>query len=433
MKAIGTFALLLAAGALAACNECTGTLACRVDPEISYTGQLLDRNTRRGVGGVAIAFVRDSGVRLDADTVKAITNGDGYFTLRAGAAGDGEVHGHLRVFSPTPYTVPSISFRTATTRGDGGFIGRLVTKPYFRIVGFVRDRKTLAAIEGAKIVWRRTGGGRVSQDTVTFTTGTGGAFSWLPEVTDFSAIEASFEITAAGYPRTFVVNRKLELQYFDNDLSIQYIPVGMGFPQYAVTGRRGTGVPLAGTTVTLTRLSGVATTPQQITIPVTEFGAFGFPLEPQAPGTTFVQVRINPPAPFTPETRTVPLTTSDDDVPRNLGFMGIGAHVYFGAELRDASGALVDEGTAVRIRRVAGLPLLLTPTFPDGDHRPVNSRGRFEYGTPMADSGSVTFDLTIQHAAPFVWDTIRGITVQSRFNDTLINLGTLTVPKRPQP
>ena len=421
---------------LTACSECTGTMSCRVDPEISYSGQILDRGTRRGVPGTSVAFVRDSGVALGVDTVKGMSDGDGFFALRAPTLRDGVVHGHLRVSPPAPhapYTVPVVSMTATRTRGDGGFLGRLVTKPFFRLIGFVHDRKTQGAIEGAKVFWRRNSGGRVTQDTITFTTAAGGAFSWLPDVTQFGAIDATFQITAPGYPRTFVFTRTLELQYYDNEMSIQQIPVGTGFPQYAVTGRRGTGAPMAGTTVTLTRVSGVATVPSQVTIPVTEFGAFGFPLEPQQPGTTFVQVRINPPAPFAAETRVIPLPTSDDDVPKNLGFMGFGAHVYFGAELRDSAGALIPEDTPVRIRRVAGLNLILAPTFPDGDHRPVNAKGRFEYGTPTADSGSVTFDFTVQHPAPFSWDTIRGVTISARFNDTLVNLGTLTLAKRRRP
>jgi hypothetical protein len=435
MRAFPLVALALASGAIA-CNECSGTFACRVEPEISYSGQVIDRATRRGVGGTQLWFVRDSGTQLVGDSVNAVSDPGGFFVIRASTERDGVVHGHLRVAAPAPnapYTIPVISLTTSRTLGDGGFIGRVVTKPFFRLVGFVHDRKTGSAIEGATVFWRRTAGGRVSQDTITFTAGAGGAFSWLPEVTDARAIEATFQITAPGYPRTFSFDRKLELQYFDNALSIQQIPVGMGFPQFAVTGRRGTGEPLVGTTVTLTRISGVATTPSQVTIPTTEFGAFGFPLEPQQPGTAFVEVRVNPPAPFAAETRVIPLPTSDDDLPKNIGFMGFGAHVFFGAELRDSDGALIPEGTAVRIRRVSGLPLLLAPDFPDGDHRPVNAKGRFEYGTPMAGAGSVTFDLTVQHPEPFVWDTVRGITVQSRFNDTIIDVGPLTLAKRRKP
>jgi hypothetical protein len=424
-------ALVLAQG----CNECTGTLDCRVDPEISYSGQVIDRATRRGAGGVNIAFTRDSGMRLAVDTVRAQSDADGNFVLRASALAQGPVHGHLRVSggSAATYTIPVVSLHTSRTRGDGGYIGRIVTKPFFRLIGFVRDRKTLAAVEGATVFWQRMGGGTLSRDTITFTTAAGGAFAWLPDVLDFTAVEARFSITAPGYPRTFVIDRKLELQYFDNDLSIQYLPLGIGFPQFAVTGRRGSGQPLAGTTVQLTRVAGIPTQPEQVTVVPTEFGAFGFPLEPAAPGTTFVRVNINPPAPFTPESRIVPLVTSDDDIHRNIGFLGVGAAAYFGAELRDETGALIPEETTIRIRRVSGLPLLSPPTFPDGDHRITDRHGRFEYGTPTADSGTIIFDITVRHEPPFVWDTIRNVTVQSRYSDSLINLGTLVLPRRKQP
>ena len=420
------------------CGECIGTPSCQVAPEISVDGQIVDHATGRAVGGTAVVFVRDSGLILEADSITAIANGDGFFALRMGATTDGTVHGHVRVAAPAPfqpYTIPGISLATTRTRGDGTFIGRFVAKPYFRLIGYVRDRKTQAPLEGVTVIWRRNSGGRVSQDSMTFVSDYGGIFAWQPEVVQLGTINATFELRAPGQARAYVLTRDLALFFRESETRLEVLPVGMGLSYYAAAVRRGLGLPLSGATVELTRLSGVATLPQQTTITPNQYGSFDIALEPQAPGSLYVRVRVIPPAPLPAESRTVAMATSDDDVKQFLGTIGYGAAAFFGAELRDsATGTLLPDQTPVRIRRVGGLLLQWpSPPPPEGDPRVVNSRGRIEYGAPTADTGAVTFDVTVQLPTPFAWDTIRGITVPSRYNDTLVDRGTLLVRRRPRP
>jgi hypothetical protein len=255
---------LVSAAALASltlsCGECIGTPSCRTRPEISYDGQVVDHATGRAVAGTTIVFARDSGILLDADSIKAVANRSGYFALRMGSHNHGTVHGHIRIAAPPPfqpYTISGISLTTSQTRGDGAFLGRLVAKPYFRLIGFVRDRKTQVPLSGVTVKWARTSGGRVAQDTMTFVSDYGGIFAWHPEVVEPGTINATFELTVPGHARRYLITRDLELSHLEGETRIEALPVGHGLPFYATAVRRGLGRPLSGTTVELTRLSGV--------------------------------------------------------------------------------------------------------------------------------------------------------------------------------
>src|SRR6185295_9828093 len=122
---------------------------------------------------------------LDADSIATVADEHGYFTLRTGAASDGVVFGHLRVAAPAPYppyTVPDLQLQTTRTKGDGAFIGRIGAKPFLVLIGIVRDRKTLQRLGGVRVTMMRNGGGKLSSDSVTFTSDENGQFAWYPDV-----------------------------------------------------------------------------------------------------------------------------------------------------------------------------------------------------------------------------------------------------------
>ena len=426
-------AVLSAAGS---CTECTGTVGCETPPELSYSGQVIDHRTGAIVGHTRVAFVRDSGVWIDPDSVEVVANAEGFFRFRVDAAGDGRVHGHLRIAAPAPYEpyVAGLSLQTTRIRGDGAFLGRITAAPFLVLIGVVRDRTTLRRLRDVRVTMRRISGGRLEADTISFTSDGVGQFSWYPRVVAAGTIRTSFEIEAPGHDRRYRFERDVPLSFRDGEELYLILPVGMGLPIVAITGRRGVGVPVPGTRVEQTLTGGVAAQPSDTTFEPTEFGVFNFPFRPQVPGTLFVRLRIVPPAPLPAETRQVTLVTSDDDITQSLGFMGVGAHAYFGVSFRDeATGALLPEGTPVSVRRVGGLPIASTTTHAEGEVRFVTPRGTLEYGAPTADTGQMVFDLTVRHPAPFAWDTIRGVTVRSRFNDTIIDLGSMSTRKRMRP
>lgn len=421
--------------ALGACDECAGTPSCMTDPHLSYYGQVIEHRSGAAIAGTSVTFIRDSGTALAADTVRTVSDADGFFSLRVGAYGEGDVHGRLVVDGPAsaPYTVPLLTLPARRGRGDGAFLGRFVTRPYLLLVGHIRDRKTLQPLPDASVTVTRDSGGALSESSATFVTDAGGQFAWYPDVIDGNSVTLTFAITAAGYPRTYRVTRTLPLLYRDGEMSFQIVPVGLGFPQYGNSGRRGFGTPIPGVTLEFRRLSGVETSPQRLTMPGPEHGAFGIPLEPLAPGTLTVELRLIPPAPLPVEVDTLTVATSDDDIPESLGFFGYGAHVYLSADLRYAdTGEPVPGGTIATLKRTGGLPLLWeTPA--EGDARVVGPNGRLLYGAPTPDSGQVTFDIIVRLPPPLAWDTVRAVVAPARYSDVPAHLGVLAVRRRNVP
>ncbi|HEX7938740.1 MAG TPA: hypothetical protein VF483_07080, partial [Gemmatimonadaceae bacterium] len=242
-----------------------------------------------------------------------------------------------------------------------------------------------------------------------------------------------FVLEAPGHPRAFRFDRDVPLLFRDGDESYQFLPVGTGLPYVGRVGRRGISVPLPGTFVELTRVGGVATIPEQVTVPVDSYANFSIALEPQEPGSLFVQMRILPPAPLTSETRQLALATSDDDSLTILPWTGYGAQAGFIVQLRDTTGTPLPQLTWMRVRRTGGQVLEGRVFPPGGEYRATNSQGRIDYAASTPDSGSVTFEVIVELPAPFKWDTIQGLTVPARYNDTLVDAGALVVHKRPRP
>lgn len=428
--ALATLPLLLTA-----CDECAGTPSCRVYPTVSVSGQFVEHKTDRAVSGVSVAFVRTGGIDLINDTLWGVSDRDGFFIARGGSIYSGRVEGKLIVNPPAPFepfVVPDVVLRAATIRGDGDNIGRLVVNPYLLLVGHVRDRATLAPLVGASVRFRRIGGGALESDMKTFTTDFGGQFSWEPAVLRPDTVHAVFEITAAGYPRVFVVPRDLPLQYREGEMAFTILPVGWGLAYDGATGRRGTGELLPGAAVTFRRTGGIRIKPEQRTLVIDGIGYFPIDVTPLEEGTLYGQIIATPPAPLRPETTSVVMQTSDDDRVRSLGFFGYGAQAALTADLRDAStGERLPRNTHVVMRRVAGVPLAGSSLNPGAGDRFLSDTG-LAYSAATADSGNVRFDLIVLLPSPSLPDTIHNLNVPSLYNDSVTALGVIPVRRRTQ-
>jgi hypothetical protein len=428
-----TLALFLVAVVfVASCDECAGTPSCTTTPELSYSGQFIDRATGKAIEGVTISFFRRAGAELLSEPT-AISDDDGFFVLRTPALQEGFVGGDLRIVPPAPrvpYTIRDVTLHTNSVRGDGGNLGRLVVEPFLFLVGHVRDRFTHAPLPNAHVTVRRLGGGRLSEDSKSFVTDAGGNFGWEPGVIDPEPIDASFEMTVEGQPRSYTVERRINLAYRDLDMTFVFLPVGWGLAYSAGTARRGSNAILPGVQVFYRRLSGIATEPQATALPVDGNGAFPIAVTPLSEGTLTAELRLVPPAPFRPEASVVELRTSDDDVVKSLGFFKYGAQVYFRAPLRDDAGQPIPQGTIVMVRRVSGVALDLPPTPVDSGLRAIDSASVLTYQAPAADSGTMDMELIVRLPAPFAWDTIRQVTVPALHSDSAFDAGLRTVRRR---
>ena len=422
-------AMTLSAGS---CDECAGTPSCTTTPEISYSGQFIDRVSGAPVQGVSISFVRSAGAQLLHDP-SAMSDDDGFFVLRAPALQEGHVAGELRVVPPAPdvpYAIPNVTLRTNSIRGDGGNLGRLVVKPFLFLIGHVRDRFTHAPLPSVVVTFRRVAGGRVAEDTREFVTDAGGQFGWEPAVIDPAPIDATFELVVEGHPRPYVIRRQVGLNYRDFETSFVILPVGWGLAYSAGTLRRGSNEVIPGVAVQYRRISGIQTEPAEGPLPVDGNGSFPIAVTPLSEGSLTAELRVVPPPPFPPETSVVQMETSDDDVVRSLGYFRYGAQVVFSATLRDDAGLAIPEGTVVMVERESGPALALKPAAPDSGLRVVDASGRLAYQAPTADSGAMQIKLIVRLPAPFAWDTIRPINVPSAYSDSTYDVGIIAVRRR---
>jgi len=128
----------------------------------------------------------------------------------------------------------------------------------------------------------------------------------------------------------------------------------------------------------------------------------------------------------------VQLETSDDDVPKSLGFFRYGAQVHLEAQLRDGDGQPLPAGTEVVLKRTGGQPLEWPIPTPDGDLRHLSANGKLVYHAPTPDSGATQFDMIVRLPAPFAWDTLRNLVIPARYSDSASVAGPLTVRRRPR-
>src|SRR6185436_6549332 len=143
------------------------------------------------------------------------SDASGFFQLRLFATQDGAVKGDLRVTPPAPYppyVVTGVSLNTSRTRGDGGYLGRLVVNPFLILVGDVYDRRTRAPVSGATITLRRISGAHLSPDTITLVSDAGARVAWIePTIVEFGVFKADVELSAPGYPRPFHIERDIPI------------------------------------------------------------------------------------------------------------------------------------------------------------------------------------------------------------------------------
>jgi hypothetical protein len=424
---------------LQGCSECFGTPSCESvgAPEVSYTGQFIERQSGAPIAGVRVTFVRESGAELLFEPV-GTSDADGFFLLRAPALQGGMVRGHLHVEPPSPFAAYDLdaTMWTNTTRGDGGNFGRLVVDPFMLLIGIVRDRETLAPIPGSKVYLYRQSGGRLEADYMEFLTDFGGQFAWEPEILEPDPVHVTFVVEAPGHPRSYTMNRSLPFKVRDGEFTFIILPVGWGLAYEGSAVRRGTDRPLPGNIVTA-QLHHVAGVPLQVspaTLPLDVNGRFDITMKPAAEGALTAELRITPPAPIPAVSYTLQLQTSDDDAPVALGKFRYGAQVAATAQLRFGdTGESIPTAAGVTFERKDGVALDWPSDTTDDGRRSVSAVGRVSFRAPTADSGSTRFDIIVRLPDPLAWDTLRNVIVPSRFDDSQTDLGTLLVRRRPRP
>jgi hypothetical protein len=420
-------AAILIAAIAAGCDPCAGTPSCTGEPEVSYSGQFIERMSGAAVAGVVVRFVRDEGVLLATDTARAVSDDDGFFTIRAGALAEGTVTGTLIVDPPDPnqtYSVDGITLTAQRRRGDGGILGRLVVDPYLQLLGEVRDLATGQLVRGASVHVRVRNttpifGGLTDFD---LTTDVNGRFLWEPEFTLLDTISADIEVRSSRWPRPMRVHRAIAPQYLDGPPSFLPLNIGPSMRHSGLASRRGSGPGVDGITIEFVRQSGIRISPDSFVVAASPDGIFI--LEPRPLDSGFVMGRLSVRAPGYPvENYQISMSSRDEGEITYMGQFGYGAAALIRAIFTQrASGLPVEEGTHVRVSRVGGLATLTPPLAADSGIRIVERGGLLSYGAGTETEGEVIFDLEVRFPSPIKWDTIPGIRVPARSSSVIDTL-----------
>ena len=415
--------VVLVAGATS-CDPCAGTVGCRTEPRVSVTGRTVVYRENRHIAGVTIEFTRTGGVELASDRVTTTSDDQGWFRLAMDARSEGEVVGDLTVRPPAPwssYTVAGVRVSTRTIRGDGQDLGRIVVDPYLAVIGELRNLRTRGPLPGAYVEFRRTGGVAVSPGTMEWTTDAGGRFFIDPLPTGFGTVEGVLTVVSRALPKTFVVPVRYTTEWRDRvPQNVAVIGLGTSLVYVGDIFRRGSLKGVPGVEVEFVRTGGVQTDPARVVVRTDTGGRFPIVLLPAEAGEVIGDLIVRPPSPLTGFTVSgLRLKTFDVDTIGLIGRWGIGPQIFGGLELfARATQQPLPGGIVTVFRRRGGIRI-----DPDTAVERTSPFGTVAIRAAAVDPGEVVGDLEVRLPAPFRADTLRGLRLQSRDDDTQVYLG----------
>lgn len=415
---------LLGAPLLTACEPCAGTANCSTAPRVSYSGRTVVYRENRPIGGVTLEFARTGGAELTGGRLVATSDGDGWFRLVGEVAGEGDVVGDLTVRPPAPfgaYTVPGVRLRQTSVRGDGGDLGRIVADPYLAVIGEVRSLATRGVLPNAAVRFRRTGGVAISPAAFDWVTDAGGRFFLNAQPATFGTIEGELTVQSTALPKPYAIPFRFTTEWRDRvPEAVTLVRLGNGLVYVGELVRRGSLKGIAGAEIEFVRTGGIAADPERLVVRSDTAGRFPLVLSPSGAGEVVGDLTVRPPAPLQPFTvRGLRLATFDRDTVLLAGRWFIGEQVFGALELfARATQRPLDSGVVAVFRRTGGIRI-----DPDSQVWRTNREGRIPIRAAALESGTVTGDVEVRLPAPFRTDTVRGVRLASRDDDTQTFLG----------
>lgn len=368
-------ALLGACLAVSACEPCAGVSPCRDEPTAEATGQLVERESGEPRAGVALTFVPRGGVELGRDDATTTTGADGRYHATIPAARTGGARVDVRVEPPghPPYTVEGLRIPASRTRGEGVDLGRWLVDPYHALLGEVRMRSTgapptLRGEEGARVVFRRTGGVVAERDSLSTFTDGAGRFVLLPGEAPPGPIAGRVTITHPDFeePWTFhdVV---IDSEHRDGPLDVDRVfsrGPSLNWAGVIVFRNAGGQTPAADTRVTFQRTGGIPVSPDTFTVTTQPWGGFSLFTRTREEGVVIGELIVDPPPPRSRDTiPEVRMPTYDSGEQRVLKRWAVGEQInHVGLVfVRSAGEWIPADSVQVRLRRVGGIEVE-TPT-----------------------------------------------------------------------
>lgn len=209
---------LLAAAVVAlsgACSPCDSLTGCTDRAHLTITGRVLHEQTGAPAAGALVDFIRTGGLSLETDSIRAVADSRGLFTLRVSAATSGLVEGRMALSGaganavPFSYHISGLVFRTFADVGEANVLPVWSTMPTLPdIAMIVGSDFTPDALAGLAVEFRRTGGvGLLQGDVFRTVTRPGGVFDLFGKrITprDAGEVIGDLDIPALGFRQTGV-------------------------------------------------------------------------------------------------------------------------------------------------------------------------------------------------------------------------------------
>lgn len=328
---IGGFALL-AALLLAGCEPCAGVTVCGA-PRLDYEGDVYLHLNGRPAAGVRVELQRTGGVRLEHDTLVAVTDSAGRFRLAAEADGEGTVSGRI-VFAPAPpyekfpFAV-EVELGTVRAAGDVRFLGSwgvgpVRVQPRVRAVGELYHRGTLEPAEGVPVEFRRTGGVDLDRPVLTVASGSDGRFHLVAPAVGASrgSVEGELTVRPAAPASPFTLaGIRLAVATIESD--VQFLGrwgVGAGLFYQGELNWVDTYTHAPGFEVEFRRTGGIAVEPDTFTVVTGTDGRFTLRPRTAEVGEVVADLRVRHPDPA--KSFVIPgvrLATREADEPQLIG------------------------------------------------------------------------------------------------------------------
>jgi hypothetical protein len=288
--------------------------------------------------------------------------------------------------------------------------------------------------EGVEVHFVRTGGVRITPDSIEAVTDANGRFRLQAAASEVGVVRGRLVFIPAepygffGYDVEDVAVYTSRARGTNRFIGTWGIGPLIGTPILNYVGEfylRGTREPLVGAEVEVQRVDGVPIEPERVIARTDASGRFHFRMDAEREGETVVDIQVQVPAPyhrFTLENVTLPVLLGRDEL-RFLGRWGVGEHIFYVGEVQWAHTGRPAEGIAIEFRRTGGLliqPEVLQSTTGAG--------GRFVLHPTTTEPGTVIGDLFIRRGSPGTEQIIRGVQLASFEEDNPRFLGIWWIP-----
>jgi len=270
-----------------------------LDPRFYYAGQVAFRGDGRLVPGAGVSFVRTGGVDINPRFVQTVSTDQGFFVLEFHPLSPGTVIGDVTITPPdgqSPDTYRNVQFASY----DSSMVRYTGLWGYgYRWAWAVELHRHDQLVPAANVraLFRRTGGLRVTPDTVDLRTGTDGRIFLQGVVPDSGVVEGELLVTPESGPQRLITGLRLSASKASE---VQFAGVyGFGPAlRYSVQVQRGDGSPIVGAAVSYSQTSGIAASPTSVNGVTDANGRFLVALIPSTDGRVTGTFRVTPPLPW---------------------------------------------------------------------------------------------------------------------------------------